>query len=265
MNVNSHRIAAAGRAAGTATVQKMRNIEQPSIRAASISSSGTASRRYWRMKNTPNAVTSQGRITAQMLPTQPSFGHHHEHRHHAELGRHRHRGDDERHQRGVAAEPQLGEGVAGQRGEAHDRGGGDRRDQQAVAERLPERHRVDDPLGVVEEVAAGHQRWGALGGDRRGVRAEQERPVERRRGAEHERDQQPVDEEAGPAVHRLTPSREAAGGQEVRQREDDDDQEQQPGDRRRLAEVAAHGPSRCCRSASSSSSTGGPARPRGWR
>ena len=37
-NVNSASIAAAGRAAGSATCQKVRNIEQPSTRAASISS-----------------------------------------------------------------------------------------------------------------------------------------------------------------------------------------------------------------------------------
>ncbi len=35
----------------------------PSIQPASISSSGTALEMYWRMKNTPNAVTRVGRIT----------------------------------------------------------------------------------------------------------------------------------------------------------------------------------------------------------
>ena len=49
MKVNSPRIAAAGRAAGTATFQNTRIIEQPSTRAASISSSGIASTRYCRM------------------------------------------------------------------------------------------------------------------------------------------------------------------------------------------------------------------------
>ena len=203
MNVNSHRIAAAGRAAGTATVRNVRNIEQPSIRAASISSSGTASTRYCRMKKTPNAVTSHGSdrpprccrpspssaITTNIGTTPSWVGT-------AMVAMMNAISAD------VAAEPELGEGVAGQRREAHDRGRRDRRDEQAVGQRLPERHRVEHPLGVVEEVPAGQQRRGALGGDRRGVRAEQERPVERRGRAEHERDQQPVDEEPGPAVHR---------------------------------------------------------------
>ena len=73
MNVNSHRIAAAGRAAGATTCHTIPICEQPSIRAASMSSSGTASTRYWRMKNTPKAVTSEGTITDQVVPVQPSL------------------------------------------------------------------------------------------------------------------------------------------------------------------------------------------------
>ena len=57
-------------AAGTATVQKIRNWLHPSTRAASISSSGTASTRYCRMKKTPNAVTTHGTIAAHTLPVQ---------------------------------------------------------------------------------------------------------------------------------------------------------------------------------------------------
>src|ERR1700755_3110863 len=56
--------AIAGRTAGTTTDQKIRNGEAPSIQPASISSSGTALATYWRMKKTPNAVHSVGRITA---------------------------------------------------------------------------------------------------------------------------------------------------------------------------------------------------------
>ena len=63
----------AGRAAGTATVRKVRNWLHPSTRAASISSSGTASTRYCRMKNTPKAVTIDGTIAAHTLPVQPSL------------------------------------------------------------------------------------------------------------------------------------------------------------------------------------------------
>ena len=73
MKVNSQRIAAAGRAAGTATVQNTRICEHPSIRAASMSSSGTASTRYWRMKNTPNAVTSHGIMTERCCPPSPAW------------------------------------------------------------------------------------------------------------------------------------------------------------------------------------------------
>ena len=73
MKVNSHRIAAAGRAAGATTCHTTRICEHPSIRAASISSSGTASTRYWRMKNTPNAVTSVGTMIDHVVPVQPSF------------------------------------------------------------------------------------------------------------------------------------------------------------------------------------------------
>lgn len=62
----------AGRAAGKPTVRKVRNWFAPSIRAASISSSGITSTRYCRMKNTPKAVTSVGTMTAPIDPVQPS-------------------------------------------------------------------------------------------------------------------------------------------------------------------------------------------------
>ncbi len=73
VNVNSHSTAMAGRAAGSAAVRKVRNWLHPSTRAASTSSSGTASTRYCRMKNTPKAVTIDGMMAAQTLPVQPSF------------------------------------------------------------------------------------------------------------------------------------------------------------------------------------------------
>ena len=51
----------------------MRSVDAPSTRAASISSSGSASRRYWVIQNTPKALTSAGRMTAQRPPIQPSL------------------------------------------------------------------------------------------------------------------------------------------------------------------------------------------------
>src|SRR5688500_5434216 len=72
MNVNTPSIAAAGLAAGSATCQNARHRLQPSIRAASTSSSGMASSRYCRIQNTPNAVTRFGTITASSSPAQPN-------------------------------------------------------------------------------------------------------------------------------------------------------------------------------------------------
>src|SRR5690606_3134127 len=70
--VNSPSIAAAGRAAGSATCQNVRIIDAPSTRAASISSSGSVPRRYWVIQKTPNAVTMAGTMTAVSSPVQPS-------------------------------------------------------------------------------------------------------------------------------------------------------------------------------------------------
>ena len=72
MKVNRPRIAIAGRAAGTPTCQKVLIMLAPSMRAASMSSSGMTSTRYWRMKKTPNAVTSVGMMTAPSVPVHPS-------------------------------------------------------------------------------------------------------------------------------------------------------------------------------------------------
>src|SRR5262245_42509890 len=49
----------------------MRNVEQPSTRAASTSSSEMAWTAYWRIMNTPNPHTSAGPITALSSPFQP--------------------------------------------------------------------------------------------------------------------------------------------------------------------------------------------------
>ncbi len=45
----------------------------PSTRAASMSSKGRASSRYWVIQNTPKAVTRSGTMTAWRVPTQFSF------------------------------------------------------------------------------------------------------------------------------------------------------------------------------------------------
>ena len=71
--VNRASIAAAGRAAGSATFQNVRIIEHPSTRAASMSSKGSASSRYWVIQNTPKAVTMPGTITATSLPVHSSL------------------------------------------------------------------------------------------------------------------------------------------------------------------------------------------------
>ncbi len=65
--------AAAGRIAGSTTCQYRRSVWQPSTRAASSSSSGTAPRMYWRIQNTPKAVTMVGTITAWRCELQPSL------------------------------------------------------------------------------------------------------------------------------------------------------------------------------------------------
>ena len=72
MNVNRPSTAAPGRNAGSTTVQKIRNVLQPSMRAASISSSGMAWSAYWRIRKTPNADTSDGTMIASIRFCQPS-------------------------------------------------------------------------------------------------------------------------------------------------------------------------------------------------
>src|SRR5689334_14677421 len=51
----------------------MRQVEHPSTRAASISSSLTADAAYWRIMNTPNPLTRNGTMTAWRVSVQPSF------------------------------------------------------------------------------------------------------------------------------------------------------------------------------------------------
>src|SRR6056297_1332595 len=72
-NVYSPSTAAPGATEGHTTWRTMPKIEQPSIRAASSSSSGTEPATTWRIQNTPKAVTSDGTITARSSPTQPKL------------------------------------------------------------------------------------------------------------------------------------------------------------------------------------------------
>src|SRR5699024_4861732 len=68
MKVSMPSTAIPGRAIGSTIVQKVRSAEAPSTLAASISSSGRDCATYCRMKNTPNAVTSVGRMTEASVP-----------------------------------------------------------------------------------------------------------------------------------------------------------------------------------------------------
>src|SRR5436190_20636500 len=70
MNVSKAKTAAAGTTAGSTTFQKMRNVEQPSTRAASMSSSETADETYWRIMKTPNALVRNGTMTAYRVSNQ---------------------------------------------------------------------------------------------------------------------------------------------------------------------------------------------------
>ncbi len=70
-NVIMKRTAIAGRAMGSTMLQKILSECAPSTRPASTSSSGSASVRYCRMKNTPTALTSVGKMTAGSCWDQP--------------------------------------------------------------------------------------------------------------------------------------------------------------------------------------------------
>ena len=71
MNVSIPSTAMPGRAIGSTMLHTVRSDVAPSTRAASISSSGSDCIRYCRMKNTPKAVTSDGRITDGSVPASP--------------------------------------------------------------------------------------------------------------------------------------------------------------------------------------------------
>ena len=56
---SSSTVTIAGRSSGRATCRKVRSSPAPSTRAASSSSSGTASAAYTRMRYTPNGLSSE--------------------------------------------------------------------------------------------------------------------------------------------------------------------------------------------------------------
>ena len=129
------------------------------------------------------------------------LGHQDEQRDHAELGRDGHRRDDEDQQRATPTEPQLGEGEPGQGREEHDRQRGDARDEQRVAERLPELDvGVEHPTEVGEQVSAGQQRGDRVLRDGHRVGGRQEhREVDRVGRDRQDQTQQGVGEPLGPA------------------------------------------------------------------
>ena len=198
MKVNRPRIAIAGRAAGTADVPEGADLLAPSMRAASISSSGMTSTRYCRMKKTPNAVTRVGTMTAPIVPVQPSCAHQHEQRDDAELGRDRDGRDHEDHEPVAALEPQLREGVAGEGREGDDGYRDHRRDDDRVAA-APAR---TGSCRALRRRSARTARRAAAAASvcasaRLVARPHDERPVERVGAADDERGDQPVGEPAG--------------------------------------------------------------------
>ena len=73
MKVSSPRTAAAGRRIGKTTEKKIRNVEAPSTRAASISSFGIACAAYCRIMKTPNPLTRNGSSADGRVPARPSL------------------------------------------------------------------------------------------------------------------------------------------------------------------------------------------------
>ena len=148
MNVSSPSTAAAGRTAGSTTCQKTRMVWQPSTREASISSFGTEATMYCRIRNTPNAETSERRDHRLQVVDPAQVLHLDVERDHAELHRDEQRRDDDEHQHLVAAELELREGEAGERAEEDDRDASPPCDDRRVDQRRPE---VDVDLARVED------------------------------------------------------------------------------------------------------------------
>jgi len=71
MNWTSASVTSAGRLFGRTTCQKIWNSEAPSTVAASSRSRGI-SMKAWRIRNTPNGLTSDGRMTAAGVSVSPA-------------------------------------------------------------------------------------------------------------------------------------------------------------------------------------------------
>ena len=113
---------------------------------------------------------------------------------------HGQRRDDEDQEAFTPAEPQLREGVAGERGEEDDRQGDHRRDDDAVAEGEPEGDGVEHLADVLPEQSTGEQGRPGRREHGAGAGAGDERPPQRVGAADEHGEQQAVGEEAGAAV-----------------------------------------------------------------
>ena len=203
------------------------------------------------MKNTPNAVTSDGSDDRRQRSGQPEVGHDRVQRDDAELRRHIIVADRDAEQDVPAAEPQLREGEAGQRAEQHRRDGDRRRHEQRVHQRQRRcRWRIavatfvhrsspgssgggqtfislDRPAGRDEHVVEGARANSSVDGAEHQVG----RPARgvRRRGARRRR-------RGGSCARSLGVLR-AARPRQLSSDQHDDQQEHHPRDRRRPAEL----------------------------
>ena len=105
MNVSSPSTAAAGRRIGKTTEKKIRNVDAPSTRAASMSSLGIACAAYCRIMKTPKPLDEERQQRRRQRAREPELAHQHVERHEAELDRDHHRADHDEQQRISPAEP----------------------------------------------------------------------------------------------------------------------------------------------------------------
>ena len=106
--------ASAGRHSGSTMRRKIRHSPAPSMRAASISSSGSVSM-YWRSRNTPVGVAAGGMIRPHRLFVMPRSRHHLVDRQQDHLQRDHDRRQRQQEQHVAAAEVVLGERERGHR------------------------------------------------------------------------------------------------------------------------------------------------------
>ena len=109
-------VISAGRAIGSTTDQKIRNVPAPSMRACSSTDTGIDSKKFFMMK-TPAASTSSGRIMPGVRVVDAELVEHEEPRDEQHDAGHRHDRDDRGEDEAAPAELQPREGVAGERHE----------------------------------------------------------------------------------------------------------------------------------------------------